>query len=659
MSELASGPSAAVDAAPSQAASPGEAPGALPSLSPAAAHRGSLQALTVAALGVVFGDIGTSPLYSMKECVAAGHGVPPTHDNILGLLSLVFWSLTMVVTVKYVTFIMRADNNGEGGILALLALVPQSRTRRASVRLGWMTALVIFGAALLYGDGVITPAITVLGAVEGLEVATSQLKPGVVPLACIILAGLFLFQKKGTAGVGRVFGPVMAVWFLSLGVLGVAHLLRHPSVLYALAPTYAVEFFAHHGRHGFLVLGGVVLVLTGGEALCADLGHFGARPIRVAWFGLVMPSLVLNYFGQGALLIEDPSAASNPFYALVPPGLIYPMTALATAAAVIASQALISGAYSLTRQAIQLGFFPRVTIVHTSESKEGQIYIPEINAALALTCILIVLGFKESSALAAAYGVAVTGTMAITSVVYFVVLKDTWRWPLWRAALVVGVFLAFDTAFFGSNLLKFVQGGWLPVAIALTVFTVMTTWKRGRALLARSLGDRMLPLDLFLTDVEQNPPHRVSGTAVFMASNPQGVPIVLLHHFKHNQVLHETVVILTVISETVPEVSAARRVAVEPLREGFFRVTAHYGFMQTPNVPWILAEASRRHGLPYAPERTSYYLGREILLPTGQSNMSAWRKRLFWFISRNARSATQYFGIPPDRVVELGMQIAL
>jgi KUP system potassium uptake protein len=626
---------------------------------PEANHRSDLRTLTIGALGVVFGDIGTSPLYAMKECIAAERGVPPTHDNILGLLSLVFWALTMVVTFKYVTFVMRADNKGEGGILALLALVPQTRERRTSVRIGWMTALVIFGAALLYGDGVITPAITVLGAIEGLEVAAPQLKPGVVPLACVILGGLFWMQKKGTAGVGRIFGPVMVVWFLALAALGVAHMLRHPSVLFAVDPRYAGRFFLEHGRQGFLVLGGVVLVVTGGEALCADMGHFGPLPIRIAWFCLVMPSLLLNYFGQGALLISDPSAAANPFYALVPPALIFPMTALSTAAAIIASQALISGAYSLTRQAIQLGFFPRVNIVHTSESTEGQIYIPEINAALAVTCILVVLGFKESNALAGAYGVAVTGTMTITSIVYFVVLRDTWRWSLWRAVPLVGIFLCFDLAFFGSNLMKFFGGGWLPVAIAASIFTVMTTWKRGRALLARDIADRMLSADLFLTDLEQNPPHRVPGTAVFMSSTPQGIPIVLLHHWKHNQVLHDAVVLLSVVSETVPTVPASERIQVERLTGGFYRVVAHYGFMQTPNVPAILARAHRLFGVPFAPERTSYYLGREVLLPTGRSNMSAWRKRLFGFISRNARSATQYFGIPPDRVVELGMQIAL
>jgi KUP system potassium uptake protein len=659
MSERATDHAAPVGIAPAENHPGHDAAAARLSVPPPAGPRGSLRTLTIAALGVVFGDIGTSPLYAMKECVAPGHGVPPTHDNVLGLLSLVFWALTMVITVKYVTFVMRADNKGEGGILALLALVPRTHERRTAIRIGWMTALVIFGASLFYGEGVLTPAITVLGAVEGLGVATPQLKPGIVPLACVILASLFWFQKKGTAGVGRVFGPLMVVWFLSLAALGVMHVVIHPSVLYAVDPRYAVDFFLEHGRQAFLVLGAVVLVLTGGEALCTDMGHFGPFPIRLAWLGLVMPSLLINYFGQGALLIEDPSAASNPFYALVPDVLIYPMTILATAAATIASQAVISGAFSITRQAIQLGFFPRVSIVHTSESKEGQIYIPEINAALAITCILVVLGFKESTALAGAYGVAVTGTMTITSIVYFFVLKDTWRWPLWRAIPLVAVFLVSDLAFFGSNLMKFFHGGWLPVVIAISVFAVMTTWKRGRSLLAHDIADRMLPADLFLADLEQNPPHRVPGTAVFMSSTAKGIPIVLLHHWKHNQVLHDTVVLLSVVAETVPTVPISERVQVEKLTGGFYRVTARYGFMQTPNVPAVLARAHMRFGLPFAPERTSYYLGREVLLPTGRSNMSAWRKRLFGFISRNARSATQYFGIPPDRVVELGMQIAL
>ena len=613
--------------------------------------------LTLMALGVVFGDIGTSPLYALRECFSGEHGVEPTHANVLGVLSLVFWSLTMVVTVKYLTFIMRADNQGEGGILALLALVPPRAAKDAGL-IGLLAGLVLFGAALLYGDGVITPAISVLSAVEGLETATLRLRPVVVPLTCVILIGLFAVQRRGTAAVGFVFGPIMLVWFGVLAVLGAIALAKRPAVLAALDPRYAAELFASHGYHAFLVLGAVVLVITGGEALYADMGHFGRVPIRRAWFAVVMPSLVLNYFGQGALLLDDPVHASQPFYALVPPALLYPMVALSTAATIIASQALISGAYSLTRQAIQLGFFPRVTIRHTSGHSEGQIYVPEVNAALAIACVWLVLTFRASSQLAAAYGIAVTGTMGITSIVYYVVLTRTWGWPRWRAGLVVGLFLFFDVAFFGANALKFFQGGWFPVGVALAIFVVMTTWKRGRALLATHLSGRLLPLDAFLDDLDQVKPHRVHGTAVFMTSSPDGVPLVLLHHFKHNQVLHKSVVLLSILSEHVPEVPAAERVTVRDLGRGFFRVVARYGFMQTPNVPQVMREAAER-GVPAAAGATSYFLGRETLLATGTGRLPRWQKGLYAFLSRNARSATEYFGIPADRVVELGLQVDL
>jgi KUP system potassium uptake protein len=615
----------------------------------------------LAATGVVFGDIGTSPLYSIKECVDPEHGVAATQANVLGILSLVVWSLTMVVTVKYLTFIMRADNRGEGGILALLALVPSNKTQAGSARIGFIAGLVIFGAALLYGDGVITPAISVLSAVEGLGVATPKLTPLILPLTVAILIGLFWVQERGTASIGGVFGPIMVLWFIAIAVLGVRQIVAHPSVFAALNPAYAVRFFATHGWQGFVVLGSVVLVITGGEALYADMGHFGPFPIRIAWFGLVMPSLLLNYFGQGAWLIGHAGAAAadgNPFFATVPPSLIYPMVLLATLATIIASQALISGAFSLTHQAVQLGFFPRVTIVHTSGESEGQIFVPEVNSALAVACVGLVLGFKESSALAAAYGIAVTGTMAITSIVYFVVLRRTWHWPLWRALPLVAVFLSFDLPFFGANALKFFSGGWFPVAAAIAIFLVMTTWKKGRALLGRNIAGRLLPIDVFIADVEHHKAHRVPGTAVFMASNPHGVPIVLLHHWKHNQVLHQAVVFLSISSEAVPEIRSRDRLTTSSLGHGFYQITARYGFMQTPNVPQIM-EAAKAQGVPYEPGRTSYFLGRETLLPTGDSKMFRWRKALFSFISRNARSATQYFGIPPDRVVEIGMQIDL
>jgi KUP system potassium uptake protein len=627
------------------------------SSSTASHPREALFKLIIAATGVVFGDIGTSPLYAIKECVDSNHGVAATQANLFGIASLVFWSLTMVVTVKYLWLVMRADNHGEGGILALLALIPKQRTSNPA-RIGWVPAMVIFGAALLYGDGVITPAISVLSAVEGLSVATDRLAPAVVPLTVAILAGLFWVQKRGTESVGRIFGPVMVIWFAVISVLGLVEVARYPVILRALHPFFALQFFQTHGGYGFLVLGSVVLVITGGEALYADMGHFGKTPIRVAWSFLVMPALLLNYLGQAARLIRDPAAASNPFFALVPAGLLYPMVALSTAATIIASQALISGAYSLTRQAVQLGFCPRVTIVHTSGDAEGQIFVPEVNVALALACIWLVLTFKESSALAAAYGIAVTGTMAITSVVYFLVLTRTWHWPVWKASCVLLLFLSFDLPFFAANAMKFFHGGWFPVAVAVVVFVIMTTWKKGRALLGQNLAERTLPTELFLADVDEHKPYRVPGTAVFMASNPAGIPVVLLHHWKHNQVLHETVVLLSVASEPIPEVSSSRRVAVKNLGRGFFQVIAHYGFMETPNVPQVMLRACEL-GVPCAPDRASYYLGRETLLSTGESPMLHWRKALFSFISRNSRSATHYFGIPPDRVVELGMQISL
>jgi KUP system potassium uptake protein len=617
-----------------------------------------LSTLVVAALGVVFGDIGTSPLYAIKECVEGEHAVTATHNNILGILSLIVWSLIAVVAVKYLTFIMKADNKGEGGILALLALVPP-RKKQASTHISWTAALVIFGAALLYGDGVITPAISVLSAVEGLAVATSAFRPVIIPLTCLILIAVFWVQKKGTAGIGRVFGPIMAIWFFTIAVLGIRQIIAHPSVLQAISPTFAVQFFLDQKFRAFQVLGAVVLVITGGEALYADMGHFGRRPIRVAWYLFVMPALLLNYFGQGALVLEHENTATHPFYAMVPPFLIYPMVALSTMATIIASQALISGAFSLTRQAIQLGFFPRVTIVHTSGKTEGQIYIPEINAALMVSCIWLVLTFKESTALASAYGIAVTGTMAITSIIYYVVVTETWGWARWRAIPLVGAFLVFDLAFFGANLLKFFSGGWFPIGMAIIVFLVMTTWKKGRAMLARSVADRLLPIDMFLSDLASIKPPRVPGTAVFMSSNPDGVPIVLLHHWKHNQVLHETVVLLSVISENQPEVPVTERIVMKDLGQGFYHLAAHYGFMQTPNVPEVLRRAAALYAVPYTPGKTSYYLGRETLLATKKSGMHTWRKMLFSFISRNSRSATQYFGIPPDRVVELGMQIDL
>ena len=502
----------------------------------------ALLALSLGALGVVYGDIGTSPLYALKECFNGPHGVPPTPENVLGVLSLVFWAMTFVVTVKYLSFVMQADNRGEGGILALLALVGRRKLSRPGRR--FLLLLGIFGAALLYGDGVITPAISVLSAVEGLQVAAPALHHLVVPITVVILFLLFLIQKRGTATVGAVFGPVMLLWFAAIAAAGLHGIARDPGVFRALSPVAAVEFFVRHRGHGYLVLGAVVLVLTGGEALYADMGHFGRRPIRLAWFGVAMPALLLNYFGQGAVLLRDPSVAANPFYMLVPGWALYPMIGVATAATIVASQALISGAFSLTNQAVQLGYSPRVTIRHTSRTEYGQIYVPEVNWAVGIACIALVLGFKTSGALAAAYGIAVTGTMTITTLLFHRVMRDRWRWPLWTAAPLTAAFLGADLSFFGANLVKFEDGGWFPIALAAGVFTLMSTWRAGRDVLARQLRESGLPLDLFLPDLEKHPPHRIPGTAVFMTSNPEGVPPVMLHHLKHNKVLHERVLLV-------------------------------------------------------------------------------------------------------------------
>ncbi len=612
-------------------------------------------ALAVAALGVVYGDIGTSPLYAVKECFGRQHGVDPTLPNVLGVLSLIVWSLVLVVAVKYVSFILRADNHGEGGILALLALVtPRERSAAKSA----LVALGLFGAALLYGDGVITPAISVLSAVEGLEVATTRVHPYVVPITVLILVALFLAQKRGTAGIGAVFGPVTLLWFASITVIALPWIARRPEVLGALNPAHAVRFFAAHGTHGFLLLGSVVLCITGGEALYADMGHFGRRPIRLAWYGVVLPALLINYFGQGAVLLERGAAVrDNPFFGMVSGWIVYPMVAVATAATVVASQALISGAFSLTQQAVQLGYCPRVTIVHTSGEAEGQIYVPEVNRLLMVACIALVVAFRESSALAAAYGIAVTGTMSITSVLFYQLTRQ-WEWPRWASVSLVGMFLVFDLSFLAANAVKITEGGWFPLVVAAAVFAAMTTWKKGRAALGRHVVANTLPLEMFLADVEVTKPMRVAGTAVFMTSNPEGAPPVLLHHFKHNKVLHERVVLLCVETRRVPEVAADERVAVTALGMGFWKVTATFGFMQTPDVTEALRLCGPR-GLDVDPAVTSFYLGRETLLTTGRAGMARWRKGLFAFLSRNARPANVFFRIPPNRVVELGTQIEL
>jgi KUP system potassium uptake protein len=637
-----------------------------------------LAKLALGAIGVVYGDIGTSPLYAVKECVSLPHGVAPLAVNVFGVLSLIFWSITLVVSVKYLLFVMRADNDGEGGVLALMALVArpnaqaganadESGAHRASTRTTWsgvrrtkmlLIMLGLFGAALLYGDGVITPAISVLSAVEGLEVATSAFSPFVVPVTCLILIMLFMVQKRGTGVIGTVFGPITVTWFIFIAAAGFPWIVRHPEILRAVNPIYGFRFFALHRGHGFLVLGSVVLCVTGGEALYADMGHFGTRAIRMAWYGCVFPALLINYFGQGALLLERPEAAANPFYGLVSGAWLYPMVIIATLATVVASQALISGAFSLTRQAVQLGYLPRVTIVHTSGKTEGQIYIPEVNWLLMVACVALVLGFRESSALADAYGIAVTGTMAITSMLFYFVARDLWHWSAVRAGALLIMFLTFDLSFFAACSIKIAHGGWFPIAVAIGVFTIMVTWKRGRTLLAERIAADSLPMGIFLADIEATKPYRVPGVAVFLSSTRRGTPNVLLHHFKHNKVLHKDVIILSITTDAIPEVPNDDKVGVKSFGQGFWAVTAHYGFKESPDVMDILRRC-KSQGLTINEADTSFYLGRETLRSVKGRGMAEWRKMLFRFLSRNARSASDFFELPPNRVVEIGAQIEL
>ncbi len=612
--------------------------------------------LSFAALGVVYGDIGTSPLYALRECFYGVYGITASPANVLGVLSLIFWSLNFIVSFKYLGFMMQADNRGEGGILALLALLrPRVNVRGRR----WLLIMAgLFGSALLYGDGIITPAISVLGAMEGLAVAAPALQHWVIWISLVIIVGLFAVQKHGTAAVGKMFGPVTSVWFVCIAALGVHGILQEPDVLRALSPLHAVDFLSREGKTGFLVLAAVVLVVTGGEALYADMGHFGKRPIRLAWFCFVLPALLLNYFGQGALLLRNPAAAVNPFYSLVPGWALYPMIGIATAAAVVASQALISGAFSLTQQAVQLGYSPRVTIVHTSETEVGQIYIPEVNIAVGIACVGLVLGFRTSSALAATYGVAVTGTMAVTTILFCAVARERWRWGWWRVAILGAALLFVDLAFLLANLVKIPHGGWFPLMVAGIIFVLMSTWKRGRFFLSSIMRSNSLPIDLFLGDIARRQPARVPGTAVFMTSDVSGAPPVLLHHIKHNKVLHERVLLMSFVSDEIPTVPETERVEIKPLTEGFLQVLVRYGFMESPDMAAVLRILEAR-GLSIKLMETTFYLGRETLLPTGKSKMAGWRKRLFIIMTRNARTATAYFGLPPNRVVEMGAQIQL
>jgi KUP system potassium uptake protein len=619
-------------------------------------RRTSTAALTLLALGVVYGDIGTSPLYAVKETFNPGHGIPLNAANILGGLSAIFWSLMIVVSLKYVVLVLRADNRGEGGIMALVALA--SSTMRKNP--GWHAALLaigVFGAALFYGDAVLTPAISVLSAIEGLEVGTTAFKPYVVPIATGILIGLFLIQRHGTALVGLLFGPVCALWFLAIGAAGAWNIAKNPAILEALNPAHALRFATGHGFASFAALGSVLLAITGAEALYADMGHFGKRAIRIAWFGLVAPALVLNYFGQGALLIGNPKALENPFYLAFPEWALYPMVALATAATVIASQATISGAYSMTRQAIQLGYLPRMSIQHTSEKTFGQIYVPAVNWILLAAVAAAVVGFGNSSKLASAYGVAVMGTMLVTTFLTFFVVRIGWGYPLWLCVLATACFLLVDATFFAAAMHKVLDGGWFPLALGAGVFVVMTTWRRGREILFARLSAAAVPLRGFLEGLLASPPQRIPGNAVFLTALPDVTPNSLLHSLKHYKVLHERVVFLTVEFLEVPTVSREERAVVERLQGDCWRLYARFGFMDRPDAIEAL-EAARAKGLDLDPMETSFFLSRERIIPAaGAGGMALWRERLFAAMARNAGNIADYFNIPPNRVVELGTRV--
>ncbi|MBT9520139.1 MAG: potassium transporter Kup [Dechloromonas sp.] len=617
-------------------------------------NKQALPAITVAAIGVVFGDIGTSPLYALKEIFNGHHPIPVTPENILGVLSLVFWAIVVLVTIKYVLIIMRADNRGEGGSLALLALVTE---KAKNPRLSWIVTLLgIFAAALFYGDSMITPAISVLSAVEGLEIITPDLKPYVIPITLGILTGLFFIQKHGTGAVGKLFGPVMVAWFAILAVLGVLQIANNPAVLLALNPLFATFFIAEHPGLAFLALGSVVLAVTGGEALYTDMGHFGRFPIRLAWFGFVMPALVLNYFGQGALLLVDPQAIASPFFHLAPDWALIPMVGLATAATVIASQAVISGAFSVARQSIQMGLLPRMQIIHTSGMEEGQIYVPFTNWSLYLAVVALVIGFKNSSNLAAAYGIAVTGTMLIDTILVAFVMVLLWKWNKLLVALVAGSLLVVDIAFFAANAIKIPEGGWFPLAMGVVSFTVLTTWRRGRRMVSDEMAKQSIPMDDFLQSIDDV--HRIYGTAVFMTSAKDGVPPALLHNLKHNQVLHERVVLVTVQTMPTPHVNDMDRIYLHDMKKGFKRLIIRYGFMESPDVPGALEQCGR-FGESFDMMDTTFYLSRETIVPSMSRGMLPIRARLFAIMSKNATSASDFFHIPTNRVVELGTQLVI
>lgn len=624
-------------------------------------HKGSPQStsyllkLTLTALGVVYGDIGTSPLYAVRECFRGKEALTVTPANVLGILSLIFWSLVLVISLKYLLFVMRADNRGEGGILALMALVTRT-IKGKSTRIFVLAVLGLFGAALLYGDGMITPAISVLSAVEGLNVATSFFEPYVIPISLVILISLFLFQRRGTAGIGAIFGPVMLVWFSVLAILGAMSIVKEPRVFQAFDPRFGIGIFLHNSWRGFAVLGTVFLVVTGGEALYADMGHFGRKPIQLGWFSFVFPALLINYFGQGAFLLHNPGAVENLFYRLAPTWALYPLVVLSTSATVIASQAVISGSFSLTMQAVQLGYSPRLSIVYTSPEEIGQVYVPSINWILLFGTICLVLGFRHSGNLAAAYGVAVSATMVITTILMYVVAYRRWKWSLPVALITTASFLCIDIGFFSSNITKIKSGGWVPLLVASIVFTLMTTWKQGRRVLKSKLDAQILHLKDFLDNIAKENPIRVPGVAVFLTGNPVGTPTTLIQNFSHNKILHDRVVLLHISTKEIPYVPEKERVEAQSIGNGIYRVTLSYGFSENPNIPYAL-ERVNIEGLDICQKETTFFLGRETLIITKDPLMPTWRKALFAFLSRNSRDATKFFRIPPNRVIELGIQL--
>lgn len=626
---------------------------------PATHTKDGIYVLVLGALGVVYGDIGTSPLYAFRECFSESYGIAITDVNILGILSLFFWSLAITISLKYLTFMMKADNNGEGGILALMALViHQVQESGNKNKMFVVTMLGIVGAALLYGDGIITPSISVLSAVEGLNVATDIFEPYIIYISIAILTVLFICQSKGTAKLGSVFGPVILVWFAVIGIVGLLSVCNEPSVLRAVNPVYAFDVFTVNKWHGFAVLGSVFLAVTGGEVLYADMGHFGKRPIRIGWFALVLPALLLNYFGQGAFLLNNKDEVENLFYKISPHFMHYPMVVLATMATIIASQAVISGAFSLGRQALQLGFFPRMRIIHTSSMEIGQVYLPAINVALFAGTVVLILGFKSSGALAGAYGIAVSGTMLITTVLAIVIAGKLWPSKSCIMIPVAVCFLVIDSAFFLSCCLKLKVGGWIPVMIAIFVYLMMSTWRYYREVLGRKIRASSLPVELFLKDIESHKPFRARGTAIYLTGNPTGIPRTLLHNFKHNQVVHEQVILMTVKTEDVPFIKSENRSTIEELGAGMFRVTVFYGFSEDPNIPEVLRQMSEK-GINIDLNRTTYVLGRETLIVQHDSLLRKWRKKLFSFMSKNSFDASRFYRLPPGRVIEYGLQVEL